>query len=132
MKSKILLLISVIGLASVASAQSIGAADASAVLPIEAQNIILNLLLSLAQSHPWIATVITVIGSARIWAKPAFSLVHWVIDLTPGTSDNALLDRLVAWFHGPLGSKVAYLLDWVLSIKIIPPAAPVAAATPAK
>jgi hypothetical protein len=125
MKSKFALFaLAVLGLATVASAQSIAAGDASAVLPVEAQNIILNLLLSLAQSHPWIATVITVIGSARIWAKPAFSLVHWVIDLTPGTNDNAMLDRLVAWFHSPVGSKVAYLLDWVLSIKIIPPAAP--------
>lgn len=128
MKNKTLLLIlAVLGLGSLAFGQSITAADASAVLPVEAQNIVLNLLLSLAQSHPWIATLITVIGSARLWAKPVFSLVHVVIDLTPGTSDNAFFDKVVEWFHSPLGSKVAYLLDWALSIKIIPPAAPAGA-----
>lgn len=124
MKHKHLLaLLAIFALATAASAQTL-TADTSAMLTPEAQNFILGWLLALTKSHPWIATVITILGSARLWAKPLFSLVHMIADLTPSNSDNTVLDKAVTWFHGPLGSKVAYLLDWTLSIKVIPPSAP--------
>lgn len=112
-----------LGLVSHLSAQSI-TAGATDVIPVEAQNLILGWLLKLAQVHPFVATLFTIVGLARVWVKPVFSIVHWLIDLTPSGSDNAVFDRLVAWFHTPVGSKIAYLLDWAFSIKIIPPAKP--------
>jgi hypothetical protein len=124
MKSKHLFaFIALLAVATAASAQTL-TADASTLIPLDAQNFILGWLLGLAKTHPWVATVITILGGARLWVKPVFSFVHWVIDLTPSASDNAVFDRVLAWFHSPLGSKVAYLLDWAFSIKIIPPAAP--------
>ena len=99
-------------------------ADTSSALPIEAQNFILSWLAGVAKSHAWVATFITILGTARFGAKPLFSVVHWIIDLTPSEGDNARFNRFLAWFHTPLGSKTAYLLDWVLSIKVIPPAKP--------
>lgn len=112
-----------LGLVSHVSAQSITAGPTD-VIPVEAQNFILGWLFKLSQVHPYVATLIAIMGSARVWAKPLFSFIHWIIDLTPSGADNAVFDRLVAWFHTPLGSKVAYLLDWAFSIKIIPPAKP--------
>lgn len=99
-------------------------ADASTVLPVEVQNFVLAWLFKIAAVHPWVATAITILGSARLWVKPVFSLVHWLIDLTPSPDDDTRFNQLLAWFRTPLGSKVAYILDWGLSIKVIPPAKP--------
>lgn len=95
------------------------------VLPVEAQNFILELLGKLMISHPWVATLVAVLGSMRLWAKPVFSLVHTIIDATPSKYDDGIWAALYAFFTvNPVGKFLAYLLDWFASVKITP-AAPV-------
>ena len=95
-------------------------------IPPDAQNFILNFFVTLAASHPWVATVITVLGSMRLWAKPLFGFVHSVIEMTPTKTDDGFWAAAYDFFTvNPLGKTLAWLLDFVGSIKIVPPAPPV-------
>lgn len=77
-----------------------------------------SVIAKLALKYPWIASIIAAMGFARVFAKPICSIIHAVVDLTPTKKDDGFL----AWFTTPTGKKVAYALDWALSIKIVPPA----------
>ncbi len=79
-------------------------------------------VLNFAQSHPWLASLIAFMGACRVAAKPISSIVHSIVELTPSKRDDGLLTDFLAWFQTPLGSKAAYALDWLTSIKIVPPA----------
>lgn len=93
------------------------------VLSPETQNFILNLLTVLVAKYPWLATVITVIGSMRLWAKPVFSALHALTDITATKWDDGLWSRMYVFFtQHPMGRILAYLLDWLGSVKIQPPA----------
>lgn len=94
------------------------AADPTTAIPVDAQNAVLSLFLKLAVSHSWIATVAAVMAMFRLWAKPLSSAFHALIDLTPTKYD----DSLMTWFTtSATGQFIAYLVDWVTSIKIVPP-----------
>lgn len=95
------------------------------VLPAEASNFILELLFKLAAAHPWVATIITVIGSMRVWAKPVFAAIHSIIEITPTTYDDGLWAMAYRFFtENPVGKSIAWLLDYLASVKIAPPAKP--------
>ena len=95
------------------------------VLPPEAQNLILTVLGKLMESHPWVATVIAVLGSMRLWAKPVGSLVHSIIEITPSKYDDGIWASAYKFLtEHPFGKFLAYLLDWIGSVKIAPPAPP--------
>lgn len=87
----------------------------------EAQNLILGLFLSLAAQYPGLATIITVLGSMRLWAKPLFAAVHAVIDATPSKYDDGLWARAYGFFtDNKIGRALAWLLDYAGSIKLPP------------
>ncbi|HTJ78496.1 MAG TPA: hypothetical protein VL357_05830 [Rariglobus sp.] len=110
--------------AATAAAGSTITADPSTVVPDAAQNVILTFFLKLAVAHPLVATLLSLMGTARTWAKPVSSIIHTVVDLTPSTTDNGWLNTLMSWFTTTTtGKTVAYIIDWVTSIKIVPPAA---------
>ena len=93
-------------------------ADPTTVIPVETQNAVLALFLKLALAHPWIATVAAFMAMCRLWAKPLSSVFHALIDLTPTKFD----DGIMLWFTtSDAGQFIAYVVDWVTSIKIIPP-----------
>lgn len=87
-------------------------------------NALLAWFLSFAGAHPWVATILGIMAFCRAWAKPASSLIHAIVDLTPSKVDDGIFNAVLLWFNGPIGSKVAYLIDYVTSIKIVPPAKP--------
>lgn len=130
MKTKLnpMLTLAVCGLAFLflpvqAFAQEAAPAAADPISP-EAQNFILQLLTGLTVKYPIIATLVGLMGTMRLWAKPVFSIVHQVIALTPSQWDDGL------WASGydfltvnPIGKALAWLLDWVASIKLTPPGA---------
>lgn len=87
----------------------------------DAQNFVLTFLTNLIQSSPKVATLIGVLGTMRLWAKPAFSIVHSIVDMTPSTRDDALIGQAVNWFAtSTTGRGIAYALDYLTSIKIVP------------
>ena len=97
-------------------------ASPSDLLPIEAQNIALKFIFDLATEHAWLATLISIMGLARVFAKPIFSFIHAIIDLTPSTKDDGILASLTTFFAEHwIGKIIAYLIDWTTSIKIVSP-----------
>lgn len=91
----------------------------------ETQNFVLNILTVLVAKYPWLATLIAVVGSMRLWAKPVFSALHALALLTPNKWDDGLWDKLNVFFtETNAGKFLAYLLDWFASIKVVPPTTP--------
>lgn len=76
----------------------------------------------LQKDYPWIATVVVVMGFARLLAKPisgwlqgVFSKLAAFVERTPETDDNE-------WLHKVLASvsyrMFAFLVDLILSVKL--------------
>ena len=105
------------------SAQTAGiTSDPTTVIPVESQNYLLELFLKLAITHSWLATVFAVMGTLRAAAKPLSTFVHFFVNLTPSPVDNGVLDSLMKFFtETTTGKFLAYLIDWLTSIKIVPP-----------
>lgn len=81
------------------------------------------LVVQVVENHPWVATLLLLIGSLRLVCKPLMSLVRARVTATPGTEDDAQLQRITSsWWYQAL----AWTLDFVASIKISPPAKPTA------
>jgi len=117
--------------AAVCFAQDPAPVATTIVLPPEAQNLILVVLGKLMESHPWVATLIAVLGSMRLWAKPLGTLVHSIIEITPSKYDDGIWASAYKFLtEHPLGKFLAYLLDWIGSVKIAPPAPPAAPKDP--
>lgn len=102
-----------------------GDTQVSQLLTPETQNFVLNILTVLVAKYPWLATIIAVVGSMRLWAKPVFSALHALALLTPSKWDDGLWERLNTFFTDTAAGKfLAYLLDWFASIKVVPPTTP--------
>jgi hypothetical protein len=116
------------GLAAVAHAQD----SAPAPLSAETQNFLLTFITALAVKYPFIATVITLLGTLRLWLKPVFSAVHAIVDLTPTKLDDGYWAKAYDFFTSTAtGRFLAWLLDYVASIKLIPPGGkPISVDTP--
>jgi hypothetical protein len=81
------------------------------------------LVVQVVENHPWVATLLLLIGSLRLVCKPLMSLVRARVAATPGTDDDVQLQRITAsWWYQAL----AWTLDFVASIKIAAPAKPTA------
>lgn len=79
------------------------------------------LVVQVVESHPWVASLLILIGSLRLLFKPIMSLVRSRIAATPTTEDDAQLQRVMSsWWYQAL----AWTLDFVASIKIAPPIQP--------
>lgn len=108
-----------------ARAQDVTVPANTIILSPDAQNFVLTLLGKLIESHPWLATVIAFVGSMRLWAKPVFTALHALTELTPSKFDDGLWAMVHRFFvENPVGRFLAYLLDWLGSVKITPPAKP--------
>lgn len=75
------------------------------------------LVVRVVENHPWVASLLILIGSLRLICKPIMSLVRARISATPSTEDDAQLQRVMSsWWYQAL----AWTLDFVASIKIVP------------
>lgn len=69
----------------------------------------------LMTSHPWIATVLVVIGAFRVVAKPLMSLAHTLAAYTPTPKDDAIVDKVEASWAW---RAFCWALDWTTSLKV--------------
>jgi hypothetical protein len=99
-------------------ATTIFAQDAIQSVPATAPDAVAKLVADLAGQHPWIASVLAVIGICRVLVKPLFTFLHAVVQVTPSTRDDELLAKAEAstWFRW-----LNWVLDYVFSIKLIHP-----------
>jgi hypothetical protein len=116
-----------------AHAQEITAAPEMPItLTPEAQNFVLDLFTGLIAKYPVLATLVAILGSMRVWAKPFFSAVHALVQLTPSKTDDGWWASAYDFFTlTPTGKTLAWLLDYVASIKLVPPAKTAPAPEPA-
>ena len=73
---------------------------------------------AVAREHPWLVTVLLVIGALRAVFKPVMALLRMRAAATPDPSDDAALSR---WETSPLARLLTWSLDFVASIKVGPP-----------
>jgi len=77
------------------------------------------LVVQVVESHPWVATLLLLMGGLRLVCKPIMSLVRARVAATPSTDDDAQLQRVMStWWY----QSLAWSLDFFASVKIPPPA----------
>lgn len=81
-------------------------------------------ILSLAQNHPVILTVVAAIGTARAVMKPVMSCIHTVLETVGATK---LDGEVTAVEQSTVVKYILYVVDWISSIKIATPSVLVAA-----
>lgn len=94
---------------TVADAASVGVSDGAEI----SGAMVAPFIQTLAATHPWILTLLAVMATARSVAKPLFSIVE--SSLGP---DNAFAQKLKVAESGPIYRGVAWLLDFLFSIKV--------------
>lgn len=74
---------------------------------------------TVAREHPWIVTMLVVIGALRTLFKPLMAVIQMRVDATPDPEDNAWLTSLrsQSWYR-----LLTWTLDFGASIKLPPPA----------
>ena len=72
---------------------------------------------ALAGQYPVLATVLFIIGVARLVLKPLFSILRTIVEATPSASDNLILDQVEK--SAPMRAGM-YVLDWLFSVKLPP------------
>lgn len=70
-----------------------------------------------ASEYPWLAQIIMIVGTFRLFIKPIMTAIEEIVKLTPGTKDDEKLDEVKShpawyWFF--------FIIDWITSIKIKP------------
>ena len=76
---------------------------------------VLPWLMAGMEKWPFMATVVGIMGTARLVLKPIFSALPKFVDTTPWEWDNALLQKVLNSKAYPV---VAWLFDYIASIKL--------------
>lgn len=97
--------------------------DAATVKAVE--NFLPGVLTGLIAKFPWLASVILFMGSMRMWAKPVFAGLHALVAMTPTKTDDGYWQKFTTFLQSPAGAWLHWLLDYVCSIKLVPPPKPV-------
>jgi len=74
-----------------------------------------QIIVSLVQAHPSIATVLLVIGGLRVVLKPLMVFIEQYVKGTPDTGDDA---KLAAVESSKAYKVLVFILDYTASIKL--------------
>ena len=66
--------------------------------------------------YPWIAVILSVMGTARLVIKPIFSVAHIIVNQTTSNKDNQILDKIE---QSKAYRAITWLFDYLFSIKLI-------------
>jgi hypothetical protein len=86
-------------------------------------------IVSFAQSHPWLLSLLAVVATLRLVFKPIVSAVEAYVKSTPSTADDAVVANVE---HSPIFKVFAWLLDYLGSIKVGPQFTATKPTTPAQ
>lgn len=119
LRNPLLWIIAMVMLTLSAFAQEIGpAAPATLAQSLE------GWIIGLAVDHPWIVSVLVLVGTLRILIKPLMTFARLAVGQTASAKDDAILDAVErSWIY----TAFLFLLDWLASIKL--PAKSAATAT---
>lgn len=76
-------------------------------------------IIQLAQDHPWLVTLLALIGGLRLVIKPIMAGARFFAAKTETTKDDAALDAIERSY---LYTMFLFALDWLTSIKLKPKA----------
>lgn len=93
-------------------------AQVSEAVPPVASNDVISMVSTLASRHPWVTTVLMVVGWCRIIVKPMFSFLHEVVKVTPSERDDVWLAKVES---SRIYKALVWALDWLFSVKLIHP-----------
>jgi hypothetical protein len=82
---------------------------------LDDMEMIQNLLMTLLQKQPWFATVIAVMGTARLIAKPIMTAIREVIKATPTQVDDSALSKFE---QSKIYKGLCFVVDWLFSVKL--------------
>jgi hypothetical protein len=103
---------------SFAHAQSPDASSATAgAIADTATSVVTPFIVTFAQSHPVVLTILAAIASLRLVFKPLMSAIEAFVKSSPSTDDDAVLENVE---HSKAFKVLAYLLDWLGSVKVGP------------
>ena len=74
-------------------------------------------IVNLAQSHPWVLTLVSIMGALRFFFKPLVSLVEAWVKSTPSPTDDEFVEKVEA---SKAWKTIAWLIDLLASIKFGP------------
>lgn len=74
-----------------------------------------ELILSLAEKYPVIASIFMVIGVLRAIFKPLTTVFEKYVEATPSEKDNAVYQKVV---NSKVYGAIQWLLDYTASIKL--------------
>ena len=72
-----------------------------------------QLLTTLINQHPTVATILMVIGGLRLFLKPVISFMHWLGKEWKWLEKLAVRIETSKWL-----GRVEYVLDWMASVKV--------------
>ena len=72
-----------------------------------------QLLTTLINQHPTVATILMVIGGLRLFLKPVISFMHWLGKEWKWLEKLAVRIETSKWL-----GMVEYVLDWMASVKV--------------
>lgn len=75
----------------------------------------LELINEIALKAPWVYQVVFYIGLVRLFMKPLMTFVQEVVNLTPSTKDNELLDAVL---DSKIYKGITWVLDYFASLKL--------------
>lgn len=84
------------------------------------------MLIAFVSKYPITATIIGILGSARLIMKPVMTAIRGIVDQTATQSDNLMLDKVEG---NKIYKAAIWILDYCLSIKV--PTQPTIPAAPA-
>jgi len=73
-------------------------------------------ILQFATNHPYILTILMVIGSLRAILKPLFALARAYTQSTETKADDELVDKVE---QSKAYKALVFVLDWFASVKLI-------------
>lgn len=77
--------------------------------------VIISFLITLVSKYPITATIIGVMGTARLILKPVMTCLHAIAESTETTKDNEFLKKLE---EHKVFKAISFILDYAFSIKV--------------
>lgn len=74
-----------------------------------------EIIINIVESYPILASIIAVMGTARLFIKPLMSFAHEFVIITESKKDDEILKEIE---ESKYYKWILYVLDWFASIKV--------------
>lgn len=75
---------------------------------------ILSFFFEFAKNWPWVASLIVVMGTLRMFLKPIMTAIQAIVKATPSTKDDETLDKVEKSMPY---KAIMFIIDYIASLK---------------